>query len=277
MKLLMENWRQFVNEEDRQAKAYLDKVLDIDNYEQYVAHLGKAAGDPRVKAVIAGGRGDGNPEDEAVGVSPGGGPCTQFLPVQNEIDLSKSLGFPATKDPSNVAKVLAGGPMTAADLGGSPIVSAVERYIVDGHHRWSQVYMLNPDAVIETMDIKIPDPEAALRAMQASIAVVQGKVPSQHADPGLNIFNMSDKAMVAWMNQNFSDQFVEIYVANSDATDKAGVIEQILFNIQLMREQNPPQTDTSRGYMPQTGKAGDIDRELDALEAGHVNWKEPAE
>jgi hypothetical protein len=277
MKLLMENWRKFLNERDEKAIAAVDNVLDVPDYEEYVSQLGTAAADPRVQAILRSGLEDGNRNDEKVGVSPGGGPCTQFFPIQNEIDLSKSLGYPATKDPSNVAKVLAGGPITAGDFGGSPIISAVNTYIVDGHHRWSQVYMLNPQAAIETMDIKISDPEAALRAMQAAIAVVQKRVPSAEVKKGMNVFTMEDEVMVAWMDKNFSDKFVQIYIENSKAQDKRGVIKQILANIHTMRKNNPPQTDTSRGNMPQTGKADTIDSELRALAGGVVNWKGPAE
>jgi len=279
MKLLMENWRQFVNERDEEAIEAVEDILDAGGYEEYVSALGRAVSDPRVQAVLGAGREDGNRADEAIDVDPGGGPCTQFYPIQNEIDIANSLGYPATKDPANVTKVLAGGPMTAADFGPSsgPIVSAVDTYIVDGHHRWSQIFMLNPQAQIETMDIKISNPEAALRAMQAAIATVQGRIPSEAVPPGLNVFSMSDEAMVAWMDENFSDEFVQIYVANSDAQDKQGVIEQILSNIHLMRENHPPQTDTTRGYMPQTGSPAAIEKELRALRRGAVNWKEPAE
>jgi len=44
-----------------------------------------------------------------------------------------------------------------------------------------------------------------------------------------------------------------------------------------MRENNPPQTDTTRGYMPQTGNEETINQELGALKRGIVNFKEPAE
>jgi len=275
MKLLMENWRSFINEQDEEA--VVDQILDISSYEDYVAKLGNAVTDDRVKAVLAAGLKDGNPQDESVGVSPGGGPCTQFMPIQNEIDLAKSLGWPATKDPKLVPKILQGGPISGDDLGGSPIISAMNYYIVDGHHRWSQIYMINPRAVIETMDIKIQDPEVALRAMQAAIAVVQGRVPSAQVEPGMNIFQMPEEEMVQWMQQNFSEEFVKLFIANSDAQDVEGVIKQILSNISLMRENNPPQTDTTRGYMPQTGNEETINQELGALKRGIVNFKEPAE
>jgi len=274
MKLLMESWRKFVNED---IKDVVDNILELPGYEEYVAALGKAAGDPRVQAILKAGRKDGNVEDETVGVSSGGGPCTQFMPIQNEIDIAKSLGYPAKKSPALVPKILKGGPIGAADLGGSPIISASDYYIVDGHHRWSQIYMINPDAVIETMDIKINDPEAALRAMQAAIAVVQKRVPAAQVQPGMNIFTMADDAMVQWMQQNFSEEFVKLFIANSDATDVNGVIEQILFNIKLMRENNKPVTDTTRGFMPQTGNKETISQELGALKQGIVNFKEPAE
>jgi hypothetical protein len=277
VKLIMEGWRSFINEApDPRIKAAVEDVLEEPAYEKYVAELGSGADDPRVQAVLRAGLQDGNPRDESVGVSAGGGPCTQFLPIQNEIDLSKSLGFIAAR-PANVPKVLAGGPISAADMGGSPIISAANQYIVDGHHRWSQVYMINPDAVIETMDIKISDPETALRAMQAAIAVVQKRVPSQKVAKGLNVFAMSDEAMVKWMRGNFTPDFIKLFVANSEATDAKGVIEQILFNIHLMKENNSPVTDISRGYMPQTGNAETIDSELRALSRGIVNFKEPAE
>jgi hypothetical protein len=275
MKLLMEKWRRFLNEQGEE-KVVVNKILNVPDYEQFVSQLGDAVNDPRVKAVLGSGLKDGNPGDETVGVSGGGGPCTQFLPIQNEIDLSKSLGYAATK-PALVPKILQGGPISAADMGGSPIVSASDRYIVDGHHRWSQVYMINPDAAIETMDIKIADPEVALRAMQAAIAAVQGVVPSQEVEKGMNVFNMSSEAMTQWMQKNLGDQFIKLFVANSDAQDANGVIEQILFNISLMRENNKPVTDTTRGYMPQTGDPAQINKELAALKKGMINFKEPTE
>jgi len=272
----MENWRKFVNEQDKE-ESVVNQILDLDSYENYVVKLGNAVTDDRVKAVLAAGLKDGNPQDETVGVSAGGGPCTQFMPIQNEIDLAKSLGWPATKDPRLVPKILQGGPISGADMGGGDIISAMNYYIVDGHHRWSQIYMINPDAVIKTMDIKIQDPEVALRAMQAAIAVVQGKVPSAKVEKGMNVFQMSEEAMVQWMQQSFSETFIKLFIANSDAQDTEGVIKQILSNIKLMRDNNAPVTDTTRGYMPQTGNKETISQELSALKKGIVNFKEPAE
>jgi len=275
MKLLMENWRSYLTEQEEDAKIRVKTVLDEPDYENYVGELGQAAKDPRVLAVLGHGRSDGQRNDEKVHVKNGGGSCTQFKPIQNEIDLSKSLGYPATNSAKLVPKILAGGTITATDLGGDPIISAINTYIVDGHHRWSQIYMINPNAKIATKDLGIADPEVALRVTQTAIAVIQKQVSSQKVEPGLNVFEMTDDQIKEWMLTNFSEDFIQTFIANSDVTDVDGIVTRILDNIHQMKENNAPVTDISRTYMPQTGDTDTINKELSALKAGDINFKEP--
>ena len=57
-----------------------------------------------------------------------------------------------------------------ADVGG-PVVTYNGKYVIDGHHRWSQVYAANPDAKVPTIDIRGNlKPSEMLKVVHAAIA-----------------------------------------------------------------------------------------------------------
>ena len=77
---------------------------------------------------------------------------------------------------------------------GGRIVTYNHRYVIDGHHRWSQTYMLNPDAKINTVDCHdVPEdgdrPLATLRKFQAAVSAIVGCVPSSEVKDD-NVYDM---------------------------------------------------------------------------------------
>lgn len=73
-----------------------------------------------------------------------------LVPTQNEIDLAKSLKFPL-QDPDQLATYFAGGVIQPF---GNPIVTANDgTYIVDGHHRWSAIVLINPYTQVTALDL----------------------------------------------------------------------------------------------------------------------------
>jgi len=66
------------------------------------------------------------------------------------------------------------------------ILTFAGEYILDGHHRWSQIMMMNPDAQVAIDDLQptgvLKNPEDALKVMQLAIALKADKVVTEPFD-----------------------------------------------------------------------------------------------
>ena len=194
-------------------------------------------------------------------------------PTQNEIDVNKSLGNQCSgKDPTQIKKILENGPVTifkpvcVYDYNGT-------YYIVDGHHRWSQVFMLNPNCEIDCIVFKnsagdhTQDPADMLRDFQGAIAVANGgQMPSATVGKGMNIFDWMAESgapkLKEYLDENISDKMIEAYreYYNSEI-EKDDIKNSILGNASLMSKSNKPiKNAPTRDVMPQTevpGETGD--------------------
>lgn len=160
---------------------------------QFVKQLDQIVKDPKLSHFLLGGHKDGNPRDEIVAVKKASFAASALFPTQSEIDLSKSVKWPLS-NPSKAVNILAG----AAGTLGSPLVTANGKYVIDGHHRWSQVACLNPAATIDCIDITVGGgPEMILKMVHAVIAGVMKSVPSAEVKPGMNIYSMTFQQIVA--------------------------------------------------------------------------------
>lgn len=155
-------------------------------YAQFVEELKTVAKDPKLHAFLAAGKKDGAPGDEGIKVEQKTIAGSALKPTQSEIDLSNSVAF-SFKNPGLIANFYAGG----AWKGGDPIITAGGQWVIDGHHRWSQAMVFNPEIQLDCIDIGIADPEMALKMTQAAIAVTKKNVPTQGVKKGMNVYNMS--------------------------------------------------------------------------------------
>lgn len=147
-----------------------------------------AAIDPKVTAILNLGQKDLKAEDEKVPVNENAQlPVKDLQPTQSQIGLNDSIGFLAFKDPEKAKNSLSG----AANFGGGKILTANGKYILDGHHRWSQVYLLNPDATIPAVDIKlnVSSETEMLKVIQLAIAATYDKLLMKAADAPTDIFS----------------------------------------------------------------------------------------
>lgn len=182
-------------------------------------------------------------------------------PTQNEIDVGKSLSYQISgKNPEQVKQILEGGPVTVHlplvvyDYNGT-------YYIVDGHHRWSQVFMLNPNCALDCIVFKnsagevAQDPADMLRDFQGAIAVAtDGNVPSAVVEGGMNIFDWSSDRLRKYLDENIQPELVQVYrdFYNSDI-EKKDIENAIIGNAGIMLKSNKPiKNAPSRSVMPQT-------------------------
>lgn len=267
-----------ITKEQREFELAAKKIDDIFNskdYRSFVRRLGAAAKDPKVRAVLIAGRQDGMIIDDLVATRDIVRKSTQLQPIQREIDLAKSLKWVGSK-PEHVPLILRGGTLGARHFAGNPIVTSKGKYIVDGHHRWSQVYMVNPDVKLESIDLNIDDPEKALRASQIAIATFTGTVPVQKVEKGMNIYDMSIGDIERNMKKFLTPAFYEAFYKTKPKRfkTKSDVHDHLLTNILRIRRFNKPATNITRGYMPQYSLE-DVTRASGSFAKGEVNIAKP--
>jgi len=283
--MVIPEFHSFVNESDGVAK--LRSMLHS-RYEDFVERLANECNDPKLLAAIQAGRFDGKPEDERIAFPSSTSIHTvrNLLPTQWEVDVDKSLmhqlSYEAGKC-NQLLTILSGSPVTIK----SPLVILNGRYIIDGHHRWSQVYAMNPDARIVCFDLRTKeriDPIDFLRAMQLAIATVAPIEPNKVE--GRNLFEISKNDALLYMLhgkgsmkgfKGISTGSVMAFQMKRNWVKTAeDVAEIVLENILTMQDNNPPIDGApDRNVMPQTDTAIGRSEFKEHLKSGIINYKEP--
>ena len=226
-----------------------------------------------------GGATDGRPSDEIEVITPISANVAALVPLQSEIDMDKSLKFPLSTDPqkSDLASFLDGG--TILPFGGPVITGGEGSYIVDGHHRWSSIYVLNPYARIAAYDLgNERAPQDYLKITQLAIGATLGFLPVQSVD-GSNLFTISREAFEQWVEKTIAEgedprAVLQIFSDKKGLADAAAVADYLWANVERMRQFNLPLPGvTSRDFMPQP--SGDIQPILHLLESGRLNFRAP--
>ena len=250
------------------------------NYDQFVATLKKAMSDQDFVKMLRAGT-----TEDAVTVVDANPSVSALTPVQKEIGMANSFGFlikkPGAADATiKVAKAGSGGPELK-------IVTLNGTYIVDGHHRWSQLFMLNPKATIQSFDIQLPVNDSAdgLKIAQLAIAAKVGTVPAAAGDTATDIFGAlkGPEALRNYLSDPAYKPVLQSIAANGlvdQTTGKPATNEEeaknLLVNHAGMLVAKGTDTNISRFSMPQFDtKVGgpefpDVKPELTA---GKVNWK----
>lgn len=145
-----------------------------------------------------------------------------LVPTQNEIDMLKSLTGPLTS-PVTLTTYFNGGIITPPPgVGGSSSTSVLTadggRYIVDGHHRWSAIFVINPNARVSALDVNyVPSPQTSLKETQVAIAAELETVKTSIVE-GTNLFTVDETEFDATV----STLLVGTYVAAVAAADLYG-------------------------------------------------------
>ena len=191
-----------------------------------------------------------------------------LIPTQSEIDITKSLawGLRGGEDSepnaqialANIDRIFGEDAVKLGKGEGLPIVT-FGSFIIDGHHRWSQVYCFNPSAKMAAVDFEGDlSPLEMLKATQGCIAAIKKDKVPQAIVEGSNMFTASEKEIQSYIEKNIMDEVVErIKKYKSDLKDKNDVINYITSNCMRMKENNTPMGNTgdkapNRGDMPQT-------------------------
>ena len=273
----------------------LREEVDWDsNYEKFVSDLSGDAADPKVQAFLTAGNKDGDSTDDKFSVTKIDIVVEGLQPTQSEIDADKSLGYPMQDYNSFKAYVEGTGKSFTLK---KPIITFNGKYVIDGHHRWSQVYACNPKAKISAMDLSHPSLSAvdALKAVQGAIAADIKKVETQ-AVKGVNLLEINESAFESWVAQNVSLAFYEKLGPDSTTMDimrnavaSASMNEEVTQeqfkdaqdillaylwkNVETMKAKSPAiQGASKRDFMPQTDDSPGF---ATFLQSGDIDIAEP--
>ena len=244
---------------------------------QFVDDLRQYAKDPKVSAVLKAGQADGDPNDDKLPYTQTSLKVGGLIPTQNEIDFNKSVLHILDDQFGSLSSILNG----KANVG-NPIVTYNGKWIIDGHHRWSQVLAANPNAKMDALDIKgnLP-PEDVLKAVHGAIAATTGKVPSSSVGEGsMDVLSASDDAVRANLEKLINDPSnfpskAEALWREKGFDSKEKIVNYIANNLKSIRQQGHIQKAPGRISMPQTDADGAIKDKLDALAKGDVNISPP--
>jgi len=338
MKTLLENWRRYGKEVesidegvaedipgtsarkmkkavDTSEKEYIDqgrailnkKVGDASkrNVEPLVDFLNSPEGkDPKVRAALGVGSKDGAPGDEAISAATATPPVKALNPTQNEISLSKSIGWPLSSAKS-LRNMATGDPSGK----GMRIVSSGD-LVIDGHHRWSSTWAVCPECAINAIDIALPGgaPLEKLAAAQAAIAATMdpnaGDIPKATTGGAKdNILGAKAPAIAALITRLagqtmdsghplLGDKYIEAvkgmpegkkYFGIDQSMDTQAARQTIINKVAQNLSNLPGPQGPERDYMPQFD-GGDthkgqvsLGKVVDKMKSGEVNYKAPFE
>lgn len=252
LKKILKERTSLIKEDETQDQ--LKRILKKD-YEAFVRDLGNNITDPKflnaVKSLAS------KAPVRTTNISP---ICTKLKPTQKEVVMNKSLSYPL-KDSSLCEIFLKGGVIT---VNKRPIVTGGNgKFIIDGHHRWSQLYCINPDAKIKALDLMdIRNPFEALKATQIGIGAELGEIPTAEGG-GVNLFTVTEDVLTKYVIERIQDRVVDVFAKYNKGGTPEEIASYIWGNVQKMQKENEPVTNApERQLMPQTDDA--------------PNWKDKA-
>lgn len=212
--------------------------------------------------VTAGGADRGIP-NSSLTLTPMSANVSTLVPTQNEIDLSGSLKFPL-REPETLQKIFNGGTILP---NGNPIVTANGgTYIIDGHHRWSQIVIINPKTQIAALDMGyVPTPQTALKEAQIGVLATKGYLASQTVQ-GENLYTITEPVFDVKVREliesgQYTNEVMDVFGTylgfdpeTTPLDDQYTIVQNYLWgNVVRMRDLNPYIPGApSRSVMPQT-------------------------
>jgi len=128
----------------------------------------------------------------------------KLIPTQSQIGLKEVMSW--LENTNSVAQIIVKG--SAELFLNNRVLVANNKWIIDGHHRWSYVYMLNPKASIPCININIPNkkPVEILKDIQISIASTYQDLYTRQTIIENNLTQMEDKSFLPLVQKLLSEE-----------------------------------------------------------------------
>lgn len=278
------------------ASRDLSEIIGLP-YQKFVVALKGLASDSKVQAVINAGKTDGKTEDEAFKFEEVDFDVKTLQPLQNEIDMDNSLLFPLSGKTNQLEDMLRGTPV---QILGPVVVYNYKgtNYIVDGHHRWSQVYALNRDGKVKGIRLtsaQAVDPRRILKAAQLAIAAIKKEVKTSTAQ-GVNLLVIDENTLKGYVKSGQGslkgfkgvpqEVLKRISSIKPELKDVDAVADYIWQNVLSMKKTSGTlwkKLNIKRDFMPQTDlgadgeqKDPDTRKTVQKMVSGAINFLSPS-
>ena len=233
--------------------------------------------DPKVKAVLDAGDKDGNPNDDKISYSKILVPVKKLTPTQNIIGFDNSVKEGPLEDKYGTLNTM----FTNTPNVGGPIVTYDGKYIIDGHHRWSSVFAVNPGGNMEALNIKAKagfQPTDILKAVHTAVALDYGSVKRSTAQSANLLDGVTYEDVLLKVNNHLSDVAAVVWAQNG-YPDKVSITKWLKKNLDLIVNKGHIPDAPDRSNMPQAdalGRGTEEDR-IKALATGNINISPPFE
>ena len=221
---------------DKKLSYKLSKIYEKD-LPTFVQSFKILVKDPKVQKFLMSAKEDGDLTDDKIEIS---GPY--YLPVkslnatQNEVFLDKSIKWPMQNDATQIHSWILNGYVDSMPA----IITSANKYIIDGHHRWSQAYCFNKNAKIKVFNINFDsnNVEDILKKIHIGIAASVKNVPLEDKGGESNLFKIQEAELNNWLLKNLpSNPNTLLMFKKQEVLDKMKsvlnvVSEQISENLQ---------------------------------------------
>lgn len=178
-----------------------------------------------VLGLLNGGLSDGDMSDDVVTFKEDYKPVKDLVPTQGFIDLMQSVAYPLSK-PGALEGVVSKGKVKAGDF-----ISIADKYILDGHHRWSGTMAADADAQIAVRIITFPgsqEPGTLLAKSQVAVAAQRSggkKLPSKGGGADDDIMGKSGADIAKMISdrtgaQSSDENLAGLKILNDEVVEK---------------------------------------------------------
>lgn len=241
-------------EDNPEAMKVYNKMIELiqdKDYDETVDFVDEIVKDPKLKFLLSLGFG-GDFSNLKLKLKKTNIPAKRLIPTQSEIGTDETLKYLVQGKDIDVC-------FDKTTIVKKPIVTFQGTFIIDGHHRWSQIFVTNPDANIVCIDITGNlSPLSMLKAVQCTIGSNTGKLIRKDIQ-GKNLYNTTEKELRKYFKDNLSDTVRENLLKYYE--DPEGSLVQNV--IQLQRNNKPILNAPDRGEMPQTSKDPELFGDLE--------------
>lgn len=241
-------------EDNPEAMKVYNKMIELiqdKDYDETVDFVDEIVKDPKLKFLLSLGFG-GDFSNLKLKLKKTNIPAKRLIPTQSEIGTDETLKYLVQGKDIDVC-------FEKTTIVKKPIVTFQGTFIIDGHHRWSQIFVTNPDANIVCIDITGNlSPLSMLKAVQCTIGSNTGKLIRKDIQ-GKNLYNTTEKELRKYFKDNLSDTVRENLLKYYEDPEYS-LVQNV---IQLQRNNKPILNAPDRGEMPQTSKDPELFGDLE--------------
>lgn len=148
-----------------------------------------------------------------------------------------------------------------------PIVTFNDHFVIDGHHRWLSIAMLNPNARIKCVNFisRNLTPVQFLKLLQGAIVMEEGELPKLPKNQyKIDIYHASRKKIAEYLSETLSFEILDALRSQLKLESTEEVLTYLEQNAYSIKYNNLPAIGSpSRELMPQTNDRLDV---LDIVE-----------